>query len=71
MQLIVEDELLGQRRGARGACLGFFRLGRIDLEERPEDFIHRDEGSGHAASGAQELTPVQTELASVLVGEIF
>ena len=71
MQLVVEDELFGQGRSARGTDLGFFRLGRIDVEHMPEDVIHRHECSRHAASGAQEASPVQTKPASVLVGEVF
>ena len=64
----VHDELVLERvgallghRGRRG-----FRLG--DIEQRPVDLVHRDEGRGHAGGGLEEPAAVQALLAAEIVG---
>ena len=45
---------------------GGFRLG--DIEQRPIDLVHRDEGCGHAGGGLEEAAAVQPLLAAEIVG---
>src|SRR5205814_716365 len=59
MGLYVEDELAGRLPLVGGRRLD--RLDRIDLEERPEHGVQREEGRGHARAGGEELAPGQPE----------
>jgi hypothetical protein len=65
VQLVVEDELAAQRVAPRGGRLRLLRLRPADVEQRPEDLVHRQEGRGHAAARAQEAAPVEAEAAAV------
>ena len=71
MSLVIEDELPGQGRGSGRGRVRLFRFRWIDFEQLSVHFVHRHEGSGHAARGAQELPPVETQLAPGFVGQIL
>ena len=40
----------------------------VDVEQRPIDFVHRDERGGHAGGGLEEAAAVQPLLAAEIVG---
>ena len=59
MGLDVEDELARRLPLIGGRRL--YRLDRIDLEERPEHRVQREEGRRHSRAGSEELAPAHPE----------
>jgi hypothetical protein len=61
VELVVEDEEIAQRAALR-VRLGLEHLNQVDVEEAPEDFVHREQRSGHPAGARQEPPPIDPEL---------
>ena len=71
MDLIVEDELPGQRIGALCGRVGLGRFGRRHIEELPEHVVERNKGGSHAAGRAKKVPAVHPKPARVGIREFL